>query len=80
MCIEVYSVYFDWVLALQYCFDLCVHTFSADGLVQGPLAYFGRYHRSLLMTRSLGDHLGPRGCIALCELTAITLPVDRHAR
>lgn len=58
------------------------HSHDADGttVVQGPLAYFGRFDRSLLMMRSVGDRFGPRGCIPLAEVTCVTLSRHRHCR
>jgi hypothetical protein len=52
--------------------------FSADGLIRGPVAYFSRYNRSILMTRSIGDRYGPRGCIAQAEISAMTIPAKSH--
>lgn len=53
---------------------------SSDGLTVGPLAFFGAFSHSLLMTRSIGDRLGPRGCIALPDITVHTIPSHKHAR
>ena len=53
---------------------------SSDGLTVGPLAFFGSSSHSLLMTRSIGDRLGPRGCIALPDITVHTIPSNKHAR
>lgn len=52
---------------------------QATGAV-GPLAYFGRYGLSFLMSRSLGDKYGPRGCIAQADITAVTVHPHQHAR
>lgn len=56
------------------------HRYSPDGKIKGPLAYFGRHEKSILMTRSLGDRLGPRGCIAQTELTSVSIPSSTHVR
>ena len=32
------------------------------------------------MTRSLGDKIGPRSCVAFPEIGAVTVPAGRHAR
>ena len=53
---------------------------STDGLTVGPLAFFGSSSQSLLMTRSIGDRLGPRGCIALPDITVHSIPSNKHAR
>jgi len=53
---------------------------SSDGQTKGPLAFFGSLTHSLLMTRSIGDRLGPRGCIALPDITVHTIPASKHAR
>ena len=53
---------------------------SSDGLTVGPLAFFGSFSHSLLMTRSIGDRLGPRGCIALPDITVHSIPSNKHAR
>ena len=53
---------------------------STDGSSVGPLAFFSRYNRSILMTRSIGDFYGPRSCIAMPDLTSITVPADKHMR
>jgi hypothetical protein len=53
---------------------------STDGLTVGPLAFFGSFSHSLLMTRSIGDRLGPRGCIALPDITVHSIPSNKHAR
>eukprot|EP00607_Mallomonas_marina_P007995 CAMPEP_0182417266 /NCGR_PEP_ID=MMETSP1167-20130531/1693_1 /TAXON_ID=2988 /ORGANISM="Mallomonas Sp, Strain CCMP3275" /LENGTH=416 /DNA_ID=CAMNT_0024590685 /DNA_START=49 /DNA_END=1296 /DNA_ORIENTATION=- len=46
----------------------------------GPLAVFGRYGVSLCMTRSIGDRYGPRSCIAVPDISAVTIPAGHHAR
>jgi hypothetical protein len=46
----------------------------------GPMAYHGRHDSSLLMTRSIGDRMGPRGCLAVADVTAVTIGAEEHAR
>eukprot|EP00981_Chlorochromonas_danica_P014437 scaffold8013_cov187-Ochromonas_danica.AAC.2 len=53
---------------------------QGPGGFRGPLAYFGRYNHSLLMTRSIGDRFGPRGCLHLPEITSLVIPSNTHVR
>ena len=47
----------------------------------GPEAYYPRFsNNSLLMTRSVGDKNGPRGCLARAEITSVTVHFTQHAR
>eukprot|EP00597_Dinobryon_sp_UTEXLB2267_P004620 CAMPEP_0170067132 /NCGR_PEP_ID=MMETSP0019_2-20121128/6598_1 /TAXON_ID=98059 /ORGANISM="Dinobryon sp., Strain UTEXLB2267" /LENGTH=778 /DNA_ID=CAMNT_0010274453 /DNA_START=68 /DNA_END=2404 /DNA_ORIENTATION=+ len=69
--------YSNDVVRQQSCFQL---RRTRDGQSVGPEAYFGRYNFSLLMTRSIGDKLGPRGCVPLPEITAVTVHATQHAR
>lgn len=41
---------------------------------------FGRYNLSAMMTRTLGDKYGPRSCIPLPDISAITLGPDEFGR
>eukprot|EP01036_Dinobryon_divergens_P028474 gene28474-37424_t len=51
------------------------------GEIIGPPAFFaGDGQTSLLMTRSIGDRKGPRGCIAQPDLTCLTVNATQHAR
>jgi len=53
---------------------------SSDGRTVGPEALFGRKNVSIMMTRSIGDKIGPRSCVAFPEISAVTVPAGRHAR
>jgi len=53
---------------------------SSDGRMVGPEALFGRQNVSIMMTRSMGDKVGPRSCVAFPEIAAVTVPVRHHAR
>jgi hypothetical protein len=46
----------------------------------GPIAYFSRFNRSILMTRSVGDRFGPRNCISIPEITALNVPNTVYMR
>ena len=46
----------------------------------GPEAVFGRYNVSVMMTRSLGDRYGPRGCFGVPDVKAVTVLPNQHAR
>jgi hypothetical protein len=47
----------------------------------GPLAVFSKQGTiSLTMTRSIGDRSGPVSCIAVPDVTKITIPPKQHAR
>ena len=50
------------------------------GEVEGPEALFSRFNTSILMTRSIGDRFGPRRCLPIPEISAITIPDGKHAR
>ena len=55
--------------------------FSTRDGASGPEAYFPRFsNNSLLMTRSIGDKNGPRGCLARADITAVTVHATQHAR
>ena len=41
---------------------------------------FGRYNLSAMMTRTLGDKYGPRSCIPLPDVAAVTLGPDEFGR
>ncbi len=56
------------------------HRRSGDGRGSGPEAFFGRHNISIMMTRSIGDRYGPRGCVAVPEISAYTVPANGHAR
>lgn len=45
-----------------------------------PLALFGRYGISVMMTRSLGDKFGPRCCVNCPEITAVDIGIEDRAR
>lgn len=60
--------------------SVLMHRTSANGLIKGPMAYFGRFKSSLLMTRSIGDKFGPRGCLPLADITAVTVGSHEHTR
>mmetsp|Transcript_1998 Transcript_1998/g.2079 ORF Transcript_1998/g.2079 Transcript_1998/m.2079 type:complete len:389 (-) Transcript_1998:494-1660(-) len=47
---------------------------------QGPLAVHGRNGISLTMTRSIGDKYGPRSCVWVPDVSAVTIPANQHAR
>lgn len=53
---------------------------GADGVPRGPFAYFGIFGPSLLMTRSIGDIFGPRGCVATPDITSLTIYPKQHVR
>jgi len=42
--------------------------------------YHGRYRQGSRITRSIGDRYGPRGCIALSDITMATFAHDKHVR
>jgi len=67
-------------ISLQLTQSFLDYRMSSDGLTVGPLAFFGSFSHSLLMTRSIGDRLGPRGCIALPDITVHSIPSNKHAR
>jgi len=46
----------------------------------GPEALFGRRNVSIMMTRSIGDKIGPRSCVAFPEISSVTIPAGKHAR
>jgi serine/threonine protein phosphatase PrpC len=47
----------------------------------GPEALFSRYRGiSLMMTRSIGDRLGPCRCIPAPDISAVTIPKNEHVR
>lgn len=46
----------------------------------GPLALFGRYGTSILMTRSLGDKYGARSCVNCPEITSVDIASTERAR
>jgi serine/threonine protein phosphatase PrpC len=46
----------------------------------GPLALFGRWGRSLLMTRSIGDRWNSDKAVAVADITATTVFPDQFAR
>eukprot|EP01037_Dinobryon_pediforme_P043002 gene43002-53742_t len=46
----------------------------------GPVAFFGRGDHSLLMTRSIGDRVGPESAIPLPDITTVTVHATQHAR
>eukprot|EP01041_Mallomonas_annulata_P010065 gene10065-20976_t len=49
-------------------------------MATGPLAVYSRFGYSIMMTRSIGDRYGPRSCIPVPDITAITIPANQHAR
>lgn len=54
---------------------------GADGKkIQGPLAVFSRTGVSICMTRSIGDRFGPRSCLWLPDVSAITISKTEHGR
>jgi len=53
---------------------------SKDGSVLGPEAVCGRHNISMMMTRSIGDILGPRSCIETPEISSFVVPPGVHAR
>jgi len=53
---------------------------SEDGKHIGPEAIFGRFNVSIMMSRSIGDRLGPRSCVCTPEVSAITIRAGEHAR
>ena len=53
---------------------------SRDGSVVGPEAVCGRHNISMMMTRSIGDILGPRSCIETPEISSFVVPPGVHAR
>ena len=46
----------------------------------GPEALFGRQNVSIMMTRSIGDKIGPRSCVSFPEISSVTVPSGHHAR
>eukprot|EP01036_Dinobryon_divergens_P036168 gene36168-47025_t len=54
---------------------------NTEGGPKGPEAYYPRHsNTSLLMTRSVGDKKGPRGCLARADITSVTVHATQHAR
>ena len=53
---------------------------NRDGRAIGPVAFFGRGDHSLLMTRSIGDRVGPESAIPLPDITTVTVHATQHAR
>lgn len=53
---------------------------SKDGTIIGPEAVCGRHNISMMMTRSIGDVLGPRSCVETPEISSFTVPSGVHAR
>ena len=52
-----------------------------EGGPRGPEAYYPRFsNTSLMMTRSIGDKNGPRGCLPRADITAVTVHATQHAR
>ena len=61
-------------------FVFCFPRNTASGPT-GPEAYYPRFsNNSLLMTRSVGDKNGPRGCLARADITSVTVHSTQHAR
>jgi serine/threonine protein phosphatase PrpC len=52
----------------------------ANGEEKGPEALFGMYNFSTNMTRSMGDRYGPRSCLAVPDISAVSLRKDEYAR
>lgn len=50
------------------------------GHAVGPVAFWGKYASTLLMTRSIGDRLAPDRAVAIADLTAITVRSHQHMR
>lgn len=67
------------VVNRQESFIACRAIIQQSILIRGPLAYHGRFGRSVLMTRSIGDRLGPRGCIPCAELTSMYVPYTSNS-
>ena len=61
-------------------FPLLPYRVSSDGRTMGPEALFGRRNVSIMMTRSIGDKIGPRSCVAFPEISSVTIPAGKHAR
>lgn len=70
----------DFVLQFSESF-ICQRTaITSTGVVLGNDAVKSRYNVSLMMTRSLGDKLGPRSCVPIPEITKFEVPFGIHAR
>lgn len=54
--------------------------YQASNSSEPNLAVFGTNGCSLMMTRSIGDRLGPRSCSAVPDITAINIASGEHAR
>ena len=62
-------------------FDYFACFSNTEGGPKGPEAYYPRTsNTSLLMTRSIGDKNGPRGCLARADITAVSVHATQHAR
>ena len=55
-------------------------SFIAKRKGKGPEAVFSRQNLSLMLTRSIGDRYGPRSCVGIPDVCAITIPATRHVR
>ena len=53
---------------------------TANGEEKGPEALFGMYNFSTNMTRSIGDRYGPRSCLAVPDISAVTIRKNEYVR